>query len=322
MIFWTPEEDAILLAAARAAPRGTATKTIAADVSLALGRDVTPYAFKHRLARLGESLSTAAQARCCQCNTVAVPPPTPRLATCAHTILVCPDLHSPYHDVQAWELFLRARDAIKPDLIVIIGDFVDCYAISDYDQSPTRATRFESELHTANAELDRITDSTRVIYLEGNHEERLPRYLARKAPQLWELVSMPTLLEMSRRGWEWVPYKHSVRLGKMTFTHDSDHCGVHALRNTMLDYRSNVCFGHTHRGGVLYDGTVRGEHHVGLNVGWLGDIERIDYAKRDKVRRWWQHGFGLVRQDESGNSHAQFVPIISGSCCIDGRIMS
>ena len=79
--------------------------------------------------------------------------------------------------------------------------------------------------------------------------------------------------------------------------------------------------GHSHRAGVVYQGTVRGESHVGVNQGWLGDPVAADYVHLDKARRDWQHGFAVAYIEKNGNAHAQFVPIIGRSAVVDGKLI-
>jgi predicted phosphodiesterase len=244
---------------------------------------------------------------------------------CATTrILVCPDAHHPFVDQLAWRTFLAAAREWRPDVLVIIGDFIDCYSVSSHTKDPARKVHFSDELAAANAALDEIDALRipRVIFTEGNHETRLSRAVADRAPEFHGLVDMRDLLRVAARGYEWVPYKQWVRVGKIAFTHDVERAGVNAARQSLVDFGGNLVFGHTHRGGVVYQGTVDGDQHVCLNVGWLGDYDSIDYKHQARARRDWQHGFGVVILDETGCGWCEFVPILSGRCIVGGRVVS
>lgn len=234
-----------------------------------------------------------------------------------------PDTHVPYHDERAFAVAMNAATLLRPDALVIIGDFADCYAISRFVKSPERRRMLEWEIDRVNDALDTIQSLRvpRVEYLEGNHENRLTRYVAEKAPELFGLVRIDQMLRIAERRWGWHEYGGSgVAIGRMVYKHDVGLCGKYALPGSLAAQGGNLCFGHTHRAGVWYDGRVNGKKHVCLNVGWLGDFEQIDYGNRDRYRKEWQQGFGIVQHDADA-VFAQFVPIVHGHCIVDGRVI-
>ena len=238
-------------------------------------------------------------------------------------VIATGDWHSPYHDDEAMSVFFAAVDYIRPDVVVLLGDHVDCFTISRFDKTPDRVKSLEDEIAVTNELLDRIKAPV-VHYCEGNHEHRLPRYLSQKAPELWGMMSMRKLLKIDERGWKWRNYRDdAVRIGRMAFKHDVGRCGKYASHHSLADYGGNICFGHTHHGGTVYQSTVKGSQRVALNTGWLGDVDAIDYRHREMARRDYQHGFGLVYVDDStGNVYAQFKPIVGGSCEVDGTLIT
>lgn len=239
-------------------------------------------------------------------------------------VFVIPDMHVPYHDVRVWRLMLAAiRTTLsKGDKVIIIGDFADFYRVSFHAKAPHRQS-FETEIEAVYRELDALYDictkkGIDVVYLEGNHEHRLERYLVDKAPDLFGLVSCADLFDVQDRGWIWRPYRSHYRVGKMHYTHDVGRAGKQAAAQSLADFGGNLTFGHTHRGGVVYAGTLRGETHVCLNVGWGGDYSQVDYMHDSKALREWQHGAGLVDYDGQWNCFAQFLPVVGGKFYIDG----
>jgi len=208
---------------------------------------------------------------------------------------------------------------MRPDVLVIIGDFADCYAVSSHAKDPARAQSFRDEVVAVSRELRRLEALRipRMVYCEGNHEFRLARYIAAQAREFHGIVDVRGLLGIDAHGWEWVAYRDSLKIGKMIFTHDVDRCGVYAVRQSLLDVGGNIVIGHSHRGGTWY------EHgHVALNVGHMVDLSTIDYRHKLRAARDWTHGFGWVTQDSTGVGWCQFVPVIDGRCIIDGQIIS
>lgn len=239
-------------------------------------------------------------------------------------MLIPGDVHAPYHDHRAWSCFLAVAYAWAPDVCVIPGDFGDFAGVSSHAKVPGRLLPFATELEYANEALDELDRALPKFctkeYLQGNHEDRLQRYIGKNAPELHGLVDWTDALRLAQRNWRVTPYKSSIAYGKLRITHDVGRCGVQAARQSRLDVGHSIIFGHTHQGQVSYGGTVAGERHVGMSVGWLGDPEAIDYRHRDMVRREWQHGFGVVHFLASGEFWAQFVPIVRGRCIVDGEV--
>lgn len=209
--------------------------------------------------------------------------------------------------------------------MVIIGDFSDFYAVSDHDRDPSRKSNLEWEVEETNKALTQIQDfaDNNVIFVEGNHEDRLRRYLWKKAPQLFGMTDVKRLFQLKDRGWLHFPYRHGWRNGNVTYKHDvAGRAGKHAAASSLADFGGNLVIGHTHRGGVAYLGEVKGTSHFCLNVGWLGDVDQMDYADPDKARRDWQLGFGTVIHDGPKRAFARFHPIVGGRVEVDGTLYS
>lgn len=233
---------------------------------------------------------------------------------------IIPDLHAPYQDPTSWGVTLKAVKKLKPERVIIIGDFADCYSVSSFSKHPLRRSDLRSEIDSAREELYKLIRAAdcEIDYLEGNHEFRLERYLCEKAPELYGLVSIKELMLAGTRGVNWVPYRDYLQIGKVLYTHDVGHAGVYAGKHTLTACAHNVVFGHTHRGGIVTDGTHTGERRFSLNVGWLGDPSEINYVHRVKMKDWI-HGFGLIDTDPlTGLVWPSFVPILEGKARVGG----
>lgn len=240
-------------------------------------------------------------------------------------IVVVSDAHIPYHDKRAFDLLLKVGRAIKPVHLIIIGDFIDCYAVSAHSKDPTRATQISTELRAAEAALDQLDDlgAKHRIYLGGNHEDRLQRYLQDRAPELFDLVRIPDLLRLKDRGWRYVSYKDHYRLGKVHFTHDVGVAGRTAVYRCLDTYQHSNVTGHTHRLGYIVEGNALGEFKLSAQFGWLGDARKVDYLQRAKVLKDWALGFGVGYFDrKTGYVYLTPVPIVNYTCVINGKLYS
>lgn len=234
------------------------------------------------------------------------------------------DWHVPYHDPLSLRVFLEATRRMRPDVLVLMGDILDCYSLSTFSKDPRRKVQFSDELSTANKVLDLVQDIgiEKVYFIEGNHEFRLERFVMDN-PKAAGLLEMRELLGIDERGWTWVPYKGaSVQIGTMHFKHDVGPAGRYANQQSIDAFGNNICFGHTHRGGHELRNTVSGETHQALNTGWLGDWQQADYNHVQKSRREYVNGFGSVRIDgETGAATCAFHPILNGQVVIDGKVI-
>ncbi len=229
-------------------------------------------------------------------------------------IAFIPDPHRPYHSKPAWDLFMHSMIEWQPDTIVIQGDWADFYKVSRFSKDPKRALSFEEEVTNCNDGLDELDSigAKRTIFIEGNHENRLVAYLADKAPDLFAYVTVEKLFKMKERGYEFVPYKQSLQLGKLWMTHDAGFIGRYAVYRTADTFQHSVVTAHTHRMCYIVEGNATGEHFVAASFGWMGDVEMVDYMHRVKALRDWTLGFGTGLLDkQTGVVYLTPHPIIN-----------
>lgn len=235
-------------------------------------------------------------------------------------ILFIPDTHRPYHDKKAWALLLKVGKAFKPDILNIQGDFADFYSVSSHDKDPNRARNLEWEVDDVKAGLDDLDNmgAKEKYYVSGNHEDRLERYLKTKAPELFNVVTIPKLLELKERGWLYTPYKSHRKIGKLYSTHDVGSAGKGAIFKLVDTYQHNAIAGHTHRIAYIVEGNASGEAHVAASFGWLGDRDQIDYMHQIQAKRAWALGFGIGYLAPDDTIYLTPVPIINYSCVVEG----
>lgn len=239
--------------------------------------------------------------------------------------VIFPDLHAPYHDERAWQSALRVVQFVQPTHIIVMGDFADFYCVSSHDKSPARGSKLKAEISVVAeklSELDALGCANRHICL-GNHEYRLDRFIARKAPELHGLVGTTTaeLLSLADRGWTWTNYGDTHRVGATIMSHEFGDAGPHALKRALEATRSDCMIGHTHLLGSL-DGEhpATGRTITATSFGWLGNFAEIDYASRTKIMSRWRHGVGVGFGRADGTMRRECVRIIDGQpLVVDGQ---
>jgi predicted phosphodiesterase len=238
-------------------------------------------------------------------------------------VLFVPDTHTPYHDARAVRLLLeQVVPAFVWDTVCVLGDFFDNYGISRFSKNPTRLKGVKKELQVGFGLIERIEaiTSQRRIFIEGNHEQRLHRFLQEKAPEFYEIVLEWWQNHFRPPAWEYVPYMEDTSIGRAFVTHDVGRCGEHSTKQSLHDYQDNVVVGHNHLMDYSIRGNAKGTAHVGASFGWLGDVQQIDYRHRMKCRRDWQLGFGVGYVRSNGFIYIQPVPIVGYTCVVEGRL--
>lgn len=236
-----------------------------------------------------------------------------------------PDTHVGYHDERAWKLVLKVARDTQPYAVEHLGDLADFFTVSDHDRSPERALSLKEELETHNAFLDDIDSigGDRRLYI-GNHDVRLSKYLSKKAPELWGLVNVKEQWNLKKRGWSWTEYGSYEVVDGIATSHHFGYCGATALRKNSDRTTISSINGHTHRMGIIVEGTIDGKTKVSASFGWLGDKNKLafHYAADIQKTRDWTLGFGLGWRQSDGTLHIQPVPIQNYSCVVGGKVYS
>jgi predicted phosphodiesterase len=238
-------------------------------------------------------------------------------------VLIIPDSHIPYHCKRSVGLLYKVARDFKPDVIITLGDYADFYAVSSHSKDPRRALNLEFEVEAVNEELDKLDSlgAKEKIFIAGNHEDRLERYLMDKAPELFNIVKIPELFKLRQRGWKYVPYKNDYQIGKLNLTHDCGSAGRNAVFNAASVYQHNIAIGHTHRLCYSIEGNAKGVAHVSASFGWLGDARKADYMHKVKANRDWALGFGIgYLNPSSGTVYINPVPIVQYTCVVEGKL--
>jgi hypothetical protein len=240
-------------------------------------------------------------------------------------VLLLPDIHTPFHDKHAWALACAFARAFEPDTVVQLGDWIDCYTVSDHDKDPRRVHQLEDEAKEVRAqreELEALPSVQRLIRTRGNHEWRFTSHLLQKAPALLSSVSLDGICGWDNGKWRNVPYLSHGMLGKLAITHCADKhvYGAGAVRSAATMFNASVAFGHTHRLGLEYFGDILGRRHVSVSLGCLADIAAADYASVAQ-KRFWTLGFGEMYLTRDGRFTLHPLPIVGNRIYYGERLV-
>lgn len=221
------------------------------------------------------------------------------------------DMHWPFHDLkqtangQYQGSYITAIEHLKEidiGTLIINGDAMDCYQLSKHEKIEKHRD-FAWELDVARTMLRHLREffgsKVRIIYREGNHEERFAKYLANQASALQGVVDLPSILGLSGMGIEWVGEKRKLSIGKLWVDHGHEWFGsggVNPARAYRMKANDNILLGHVHR--TTFDMVKRpldGSFFAGWTMGCLCDLNPY-YAPRNA----WNHGVASVYLEKSG----------------------
>lgn len=240
---------------------------------------------------------------------------------------IIPDVHHPNGHSQAYSLTLRAMQAFQPEGLVVLGDFADADSLSAHPRTQKGADDFKYEVDSVCKELDILERLKPAAgwrfkkYIEGNHEWRLQRYLARNAQALMGMLSIQQCFGLHERGWEFTPYMQHTNVGKVNFTHDTGTAGMNAHRQARDVFMGSAVIGHTHRLAYEIRGVWGGPPVVTAMFGWLGDATKITYVHQAQAAMW-PLGFGLGYWDTASDLvYLVPVPVVNGTCLVEGKLI-
>lgn len=199
-------------------------------------------------------------------------------------ILSIPDLHFgykrkgkamvPLHSEACLSLYLQIARHHQPELIVLHGDNLDLPAISKYLTSNDVKLLIQPAIDRLGEWLQSLRAAcprARIVYLAGNHEQRVDTSMLTFLPEIYGLaragedtpvMAVPYLLHCDRLNVEYVaPY------GKSLYSHDIrfDHGrilgskGGETVSKLLSKHKRSVITGHTHRAEIAWE-TIHDEN--------------------------------------------------------------
>ena len=241
----------------------------------------------------------------------------------SESVGIISDAHWPFHDLRRdgdgnyYGAYLIALQSLKDASIgtlVLNGDMMDCFHLSAHEKLEARRD-WKWELDVTRAMLkhlrDFFGDGVRIIYREGNHEERFERYMARQAKELNGVYDLAELMGLREHGIEWVRGRAKITIGKLWVDHGHEWFGgggVMPARNFRMKSLDNIIVGHVHKTSHdLFRRPLGGDFIAGWSVGCLCDLNP-HYAPRNN----WNHGFAHVTLSGDGNFTVSNRVIIDG----------
>lgn len=233
------------------------------------------------------------------------------------TIAVIPDSHGSLIDKPAARAFLKDLKALDPEMVVMLGDHVDCSGLfSSHGRNHPDDVEYSyvEDLDAANDFLDDIQKAApraKIHYIEGNHEGRCARFASENIANSRDLAMFvadnapAAKLKLKDRGikfysqtefYHGLSIPNTIKLGRCYFTHGCT-AGKHATASHVDRFGANIVHGHTHRAQSFHTRNIQ----AGVYAGWCpGTLSKLQPTYMHTNPSSWVHGYGLLFCAPSG----------------------
>lgn len=238
-------------------------------------------------------------------------------------LIILPDIQYPYHHQPSLEAIEQFMPDFKPDILIYLGDQLDLKIIRDWQEGKIRKIEGKriiedykgfDKILTKHIEL---CGKPQIIFFEGNHEERLERYLDYNPN--WEgMLEYSIYLRFKERNIKFIPFGKTWNIGKLYFTH-GPYVIEHHAKKVVKAYGRSVIYGHTHTFQAHTDVSPIDVHdvHTATSIGCLCS-KNPDYMKNRPSA--WVHGFAIAYIHKNGWFNDYFINITNGKFIFNGKI--
>lgn len=230
--------------------------------------------------------------------------------------LIISDLHIPYHHEGSVRLALEFGRERKANLILINGDMLDFFSLSTWEKDP-RKRDLAGEVDAGRQFLATLREEfprAKIVYKEGNHEERWGRYLAKNAPDLLGLEDFTwrSVYRLDRLRIQHVGDCRPVRIGKLFVIHGHEYRfaisnPVNPARGLFLRAKTHALCGHLHQSSQHSERQLDGKLVSTWSTGCLCDLNP-DYSPLNQ----WSHGFAFAEVNADGAFNVTNPRIVEG----------
>ena len=228
------------------------------------------------------------------------------------------DTHAPYQEdacVALAAAFVRDHQQGSKGLLIFGGDMCDVVTGSKFKRLGTGVQNLEQEIIATRERVlkpfCKVTPNSSKVFLEGNHEFRLKRFVAYNAPlfeNLKGVTSMGDALQLEELGIKYIDSKNGNAIYRvtpfLTFMH-GERYGVNAAKSQYDAWGTSVMFGHTHKQTTFTKKWGCGREDISMSVGCLS--KDPDYRDIDDYTRGF--GSGWINMT-SGEFFMQHIPIV------------
>lgn len=230
-----------------------------------------------------------------------------KLPTSSNNILWLSDLHIPNQDNKAIELAIQWGVENKINCVVLGGDILDNTPFTSHDAPPPGLDDVRSWFEYTEQFLQYLRHKfpkAHIVWLEGNHDQWMMRYLMKKAPMLFndEYYHLPQRLNLKKYSIDFYKEHIVMKAGKLGLHHGhlfmrGVFSPVNAARGLFLRTKANFIVGHVHQSSHHSESNINGEQIGCWSVSCLCTLAP-DY---DPMNTKHSVGFANIKVEPNGN---------------------
>lgn len=257
------------------------------------------------------------------------------------------------HDDRAVDLALAMTKDVDPDLVVLVGDNADLPQMGKYRLSPAFLNTMQPTidwLTTFAARLRAAAPNARIVWLAGNHEERMVNYLldnamaafglrqGNTAPTAWPVLSIPHLCRLDEVGVEYLPGYPANKFWineRLEVIHgDRVKSGGSTAHVYLNQRKSSVIYGHIHRVEFAMRRFEKWEGPRTIMAATPGCLAKVEgsvpstkggidlHGRPLTVVEDWQQGIAVVTYDDTTDHqfHYNQVPFYGYTALLNDRL--
>ena len=261
-------------------------------------------------------------------------------------------LMDPFHDVKAIDVAMQITAMVQEehqvDKVLLLGDMMDLPAQGKYDQELSFAHTINPTLqagHNFFSTIRALAPHSEIVYLEGNHDCRMERYVRNNAPTVagmrqvnspFPVNSLPHLMRFDEIGINYVsgyPASSYAVNPRLIAVHGNkaNSNGSTALQYLNKNPMVSVLYGHSHRFEMMYrtHNTPEGpKDNVAFSPGCLcrvdGAVPSYNgginiHEKPVTYYENWQQGMGVLWYREDGYFSIDPIRIHDGYAIYRGQ---
>jgi len=215
------------------------------------------------------------------------------------------DFHIPDHNQKILPVLLKFIKDLKPDYIYLLGDVLNLTHASKYPPISKVPTPGEEIIQARKVIFEiagiarKENKKVKIYWLEGNHSERLTKYIYRNASALTDItdeygdliITIPNIFKLKEHGITWIPSNVTKRVGEIDVEHgDISRCKAGYTAQAMIDKRGRcVIMGHSHKVALIarnQDGDIK--------FGWeIGCLANLQPTPNWTYKPDWSNGLGV-----------------------------
>ena len=233
----------------------------------------------------------------------------------AKKMLCLYDVHIPFHDKTALEIALKHGEKEKVDCILLAGDALDFYSVSFHEKNP-KMRDFQAEVEAGRQFLEHLRGrfpKARIIYKWGNHEVRLARYFAVKAPELLgvDCFQFSHMFNLDKLKIELIDDMRLIQFQDYVLCHGHEFFGggggAYPAKSYFMKAKTSIISGHLHRSSFYSEQDLFGDVKRSYSSGCLCSKNQ-DYAQIN----FWNHGFVMMYKGKKGRAKVDNIVIEDG----------